>query len=141
MTTYRSGLRLLCPDAWEDGGRTFTALLIDDAASYVADVEADEVVTDVAASEVSATGYARALATTRVATWDGTNDRWRLSCATFDFGAIDAGTDVAGVVLAEVITDDTDSPLVTWHPFNAPVATDGGSFTVTIDADGLVRVA
>ena len=36
---------------------------------------------------------------------------------------------------------NTDSPLVTWHPFNAPVATDGGSFTVTIDADGLVRVA
>lgn len=141
MSAYRSGLRLLCPDAWEDAGRTFTALLIDDAASYAQDIEADEVVTDVAGSEVSTTGYARVPLSTMVATWDGTNDRWRLSCATLDFGPIDAGTDVAGVVVFETITDDTDSPLVSFHAFNAPEATDGLAFQVTIDADGLLRVA
>jgi len=141
MTTYRSGLRLLCPDAWEDGGRTFTALLVDDAASYVPDIAADGLVTDIASSEVTWPGYMRAPVTSRVAVWDGVNDRWRLSCSTMNFGQIDAGVDGAGVVIFEEVTDDTDSPLVGWHAFAAAEASDGNYFYVSIDADGIYRVA
>lgn len=140
MPAYKSGLRLLCPDAWEDVGRSFVAILIDDAAAYAFDVD-DAVVTDIAAAEVTATGYARVPLSTLTVSWDAANDRWRYHHAAANFGPCAAGADVAGVVYAEVVTDDTDSPLIVYAPFNAPEATDDTDFIVTPDADGAFRVA
>lgn len=138
---YKTGLELLSPEVWTDGLRTFVALLIDDAASYVPDVD-DATIFDVSGSEVGALGYARVTVGSRTATWDGVNDRWKLGCSALGFGGIVLGTDVAGMIVAEDIDgDDTLSPLIAWVEFSPVEDTDGAAFTVTPDTGGLLRVS
>lgn len=136
MPSFATGLYEMSPSAWDT--ELFEALLVDDAAAYVFDID-DVYVSELVSSEVTATGYARATVTP-TASWDAGNGRWRLTAASLDFGAIAAGTDVAGVVVFRVETDDTDSRVWTWHPFSAPEATDGATFTVTLSSDGVARI-
>jgi len=140
MPATRAGLRRICPDNWEDPGRTFVGILIDDASSYVFDVT-DEHVADIVASEVTEDGYTRATLSSLTTSWDATNERWRLLCSAADFGAIDAGIDVAGMWIAELVNDDTDSVLISYDEFASAQATDGNTFTVTPTSDGVLRVA
>lgn len=137
---YKSGLYLLSPEAWEDGGRTFEALLIDDAAGLTFDID-DAVVNDIVAAELTTTGVARCELASRVASWDAGTGRWRYQCTSPTFGAPEAGDDAAGWIISEKITDDSDSPLVLMHEFASPVATDGNTFTITVTSAGVAYAA
>lgn len=136
---YASGLHLTSPERWADVARTFGALLVDDAATYSPDQFADAVVADVVAAELASTNYERAVVGSRTATWDGTG--WVLQCAGLTFGDPASGDDAAGLIVFEVVTDDSDSPVVGYIEFTAPEATDGSTFTVTPSTDGLLRVS
>jgi hypothetical protein len=95
-------------------------------------------VADVVTAEVTAAGYERAVLVPSVS-WDTVNSRWRLLCSSPSFGSIEAGTDVRGWWIYELGTDDSDSPLVVWLPFASAEATDGDTFTVTVDGEGVLR--
>lgn len=140
MPVNKRGLYHLSPEMWADTGRTIKALLVDDAAAYSWDVD-DEFVSALTSSELTSVGYARAEVTSRTVSWDATNARYRYLSATLSFGPAAIGDDAAGVYLFEEVTDDTDSPLLTYELFNAPEATDGTDFLVTVTAEGLVRSA
>lgn len=137
----RSGLARLTADYWSDAGREFGGLLVDNDIAYVPSVEGDEWVADVTAAEVAVTGYERAVLSGVTATWDSGNARWRLVCSNPTFGSPETGTDVRGWWLYEQGTDDTDSPLLAWLPFDDPEPSDGDLFTATVDAEGVLRNA
>lgn len=138
MSVYRGGLYRLSPEMWADSGRVIKAMLLDDAAGYVFDVE-DVVVNDLVSAEATWTGTTRATVGTRSVTWDATNDRWRFLCGSLDFGTPETAHDTDGLVIYEEITDDTDSVPLTYTALAQ--ATDGTAFTVTVDSEGAVRTA
>lgn len=140
MAMTKAGLRFMCPDAWEDSGNTFGALLIESSNSYAFDVD-DEFVSEVSANEPVGASYQRVTLASLTTTWDAANNRWRLVCGAMDFGAIETGEDIAGVWFFLEGTDDTDSVLIDYTEFASAVATDGNSFVVTPTAEGVLRVA
>lgn len=135
---YASGLEVLSPEMWADLGIDVVAGLVDAVAGYVPDQEGDTVIADVVSSELTTSGYERALLATRTASWDA--GAWKLTTSVMSFGEPESGDDVAGLFLARLVTDDSDSPLIAYIPFDADEPTDGSEFAVTPDASGLLRV-
>lgn len=135
----RSGSFRLSPEMWENVLTPITAGLIDDAVTYTPDVEADEMIADIAAAEVTAAGYTRVSVDGRTVSWDSANERWRYQCSSPNFGPIETGVDVAGWFVALAVSDDTDSPLLAILTFTTPEATDDGDFIVTVDSEGVIR--
>lgn len=97
------------------------------------------------AVEISVASYARQTLGTKSITEDDTNDRTVFTCADLNFGTLESGQTVSGIVFYEFITNDAASPLI-WHidgkvkvTVNAPAtASNSGSITGATQANPCV---
>jgi len=119
--------------------------------SYVTAVNQDsDFVGDIAATyEIVATNYTggyngagrHALTTTGLWAVDDTNDLAKFTCGdaavwTALGGAVN--DTIGGAVLFKQITNDASSPLIAFYELATAVPTNGGNFTLTIAAGGLI---
>lgn len=114
---------------------TYKALLVGTGYAFDAD---QDYVADVAAQELSGTGYVRKTLGSLTVTLDDTNDRAVWGAASVTWTGINAGT-ILGVVVYRHVTSDADSPLVAYYE-NGPIVTDGNDEAFNIDStEGLVQ--
>lgn len=93
-------------------------------------------------NEISGNGYARATLGSLVAAQDDTNNRGSLDCADITFGAVGPATGQATTHLA--VFDDAggaDSARELVTVYDCVAVLNGGTFTVTIHANGLLTVS
>lgn len=135
-TIYLEGLDLLRD--WETADYRFLLL---QGSGYVVNAS-HEYVSDLnpGSNEVSASGYSRA-AMTNPNRAQISGDIFgagglRYDCNDPSFGTPSSGQTVTGIVLYKLVTNDSDSPLVSYYPLDAP--TTGDSFIVQIPYSGVV---
>jgi hypothetical protein len=98
--------------------------------------------------ECDATGYARVALTTEAIVEDVGNDRIELSAAAISFGSpsADATRQVQAVILYEHVTNDADSYVIAYYDTVSsgpafPFTVNGGSITITPNAEGLIQIS
>jgi hypothetical protein len=134
---------------WE--GDVFKALLVRSTSTYTPDPD-DEDLADFTGGggvEITASGYARDTLDNAAVANDTAANRTELDCDNLNFGEIATGQTVKAVLIyKQVGGDDTtpeNDPLVAYLDDDAgdllPVATAGGPFTLTINAEGLFQLA
>lgn len=133
LTVFDYGLDEIA--TWTTG--TFQYLLIN-SASYVP-AKSDRYVSTTSGYEMTAVSYARATAASKTRTVDTTNHRLRYDAADPSFGAAAAGQTAYGMVLFRFVSTDANSPMIAWYPFTTPTATDGTTFTVTLNSSGVLQ--
>lgn len=89
--------------------------------------------------ELSGTGYSRKVLASKAINKDEANDRSEMDCADVLWSSINAGT-AAAAILYKHVSDDTDSIPIAFIDSNFPFVTNGGDFTLTINAEGLIQV-
>jgi len=105
---------------------------------YAPDVDTDEFVAAVTSWELTGAGYARWVATGRVASFDGAT--LVLDCDDPQFGVVAAGETIGWAIAYRHVTDDTDSELIC--ALRVEFATDGATpVTVVISDRGVLRFA
>jgi len=129
----------------------FRALLVRDTSTYVPDKDHEDLVdfTGGGGVEITASGYARDTIGTAAVTNDTGNDRTELDGDNLDFGTPAAGQTVEAILIYKQVGGDDTTPaddlLVAYIDTDAgallPIATAGGAFTVTINAEGLFQIA
>lgn len=107
------------------GADTIRALLVD--SSYVYDPD-DNFVSDVS-GELTDGSYSRQTLGNKGVTEDDTNDRAYVTADPVDFGALTNET-VAALILFKNVTNDADSPLISFHDGGFPVVANGAGFVV-----------
>lgn len=116
---------------------TIRAMLMQ--SSYSANPDSD-FVSDVSASEVSVSGYARLTLASKTVTLDDTNDRAAYDGADLTFTALAAGQNVGGVLLYQQTGGNDSSPgddiLIAYCELASPIATNGGDITMVFNASG-----
>ena len=120
--------------------------------SYVADK--NDLVVDAGGAndpvdhELSGTGYTagwggagrKTLASKAIAT-DTANNRAEFDCADVTWTSIDAGTAAAAIVIKEGGANDTTSRLIAYIDSGGfPKTTNGGDFTIQVNAEGLIHL-
>lgn len=97
--------------------------------------------------ECSVSSYARQTLASAAVNVDDANDRVELDFADVDFGALESGQTVKGIIVY-VQTGGNDSsanddPLVAYidTATGLPATLGGGDFTVTVDAEGFIQLA
>jgi hypothetical protein len=102
--------------------------------------DADHDFTDnISGSEASGTNYSRKALSGLAATRDDANNRVTLDASDVTWTALDAGTMTAAVVYLHV-NDDTDSVPLAYFDTDFPQVSNGGDFTITWNAAGLVTL-
>lgn len=97
--------------------------------------------------EISVASYARQTLGSCAVNVDDANDRVELDCADVSFGALESGQTVLALIIYVQIggSDATpnDDPLIARidTATNLPAALGGGTFGVTINAEGLIQLA
>lgn len=108
------------------------------SSSYTFDAD-HHFVSDVVASELSGTGYARVALTSKTLTEDDTNDRSIFNAANLTYTAINAGTIDAAIVYKEAASDATRQ-LVCCLDITPKVPTNGGNINLNWAATiGILR--
>lgn len=93
----------------------------------------------ITADEATDASYSRAAVTGAAATADTANDRGELDCNDVTFTSL-SGSNVVGVAFIEIVTNDTDSPILSLHDMTAsPVTPTGSDFIVRIGAEGFLH--
>lgn len=112
------------------------ALLV--GVGYVFD-EADEFVQDVTTWETVTSGYTRETLSGLVRSVSA--GRITFDADDPDFGPIDAGDFIGGMVVYRHVTDDTDSPVLVYYPVPMSAAeTTGSSYVLNFSAAGLLFI-
>lgn len=107
-------------------GDTIRALLVD--SSYVFDPD-DNFVADVSADEVADASYARQTLAGKGVTEDDTGNQATLDADPVDYGALDNVTP-AGQILFKFVTNDADSPLISFSDAGFGATANGGGYVV-----------
>lgn len=129
----------------------FKALLVRSTSTYVPDKDDNDLVdfTGDGGVEITAAGYARDTLANAAVNADAGNDRSELDCDNLDFGTPAAGQTVKAILIYKQVGGDDTTPeddlLVAYIDTDAgallPVATAGGAFTITVNAEGLFQLA
>jgi hypothetical protein len=101
-------------------------LLVDAGYAYNAD---HNFVSDVAGDEVADASYARQVLANKAVTEDDTNDEATLEADPIDFGALNNVTP-EGLILFKFVTNDADSPLISYHDAGFGAAANGAGYVV-----------
>jgi len=145
MTTiYNNFKELLFNGGIDLDNDTLQVALISDSPAYTPDPDNDvfvsDVLDDVAASELSGTGYTRQTVSMSI-TQDNANDQAVADTADLTYSGIDAGTIDGMILFKQGPTDDSDSPLIahlTSPEF--PLVTNGGDVNLLFDAAGVLTL-
>ena len=112
-------------------------LLVDSGYTYDKD---HDFVADVAANELSGTGYARKTLTGEATSQDDVNNRAEGDANDPTWTAINAGTAAAAILFA-FVTNDADSWLIAHIDTGGfPITTNGGDLTIQFNAEGVIQV-
>jgi hypothetical protein len=118
--------------------------------TYSASADHNFVNPDVYQTEIGGTGYTggyegsgRKTLGSKVVTEDDTNDRAEFSAAPVTWTSINAGTIGGAVIIRErAATGDTMSELIAFIDTGGfPVVTNGGDFTITWNAEGILQLS
>lgn len=93
-----------------------------------------------ASNECSVASYSRVTMTSPVRTPDTTNDKVIYDCDNIDFGSLESGETVTGLVLYKFVTDDSDHILVAHFDLGTLPLT-GSSFQVIVGTGGVMDLA
>lgn len=102
------------------------ALLVD--ASYVYNPD-QNFVADVAADEVVDASYARQVLASKAVSEDDAGDEATLEAAPVDYGAL-TGVTPEGIVLFKFVTNDADSPLISFSDAGFGATANGAGYVV-----------
>jgi hypothetical protein len=91
------------------------------------------------ATELVGGGYARTTLVSPTKSIDGTGHRGLLNGSVIDFGAIAGGQNFDTLVLFVIVTDDTDSWMLSAHDVGAQV-TDGTALRFHANVDGFYQM-
>ncbi len=117
-------------------------LLVSDASTADTEEDSEFVASVTSLDEVVATGYARVALTTKAVNEDLANDRAEFDADDAAFGALGNGSNdvISAVVLFRFVTNDADSPIVAHIDTGGfPKTTNGGTFTVAWNAEGILQ--
>jgi hypothetical protein len=134
---YRNFKEKILSDGINLSTDTLGVLLVD--TDYAPD-PAHVFVADVAAQELSGTGYVRKTLANKSVSEDAANNRGEFTADPVVWTAINAGT-AKGAVLFKSTEDDATAELIAFFEFASPVATNGGDFTVNWSAEGILQLA
>jgi len=129
-----------------DSSTTVRAMLEDNASTYVPDPDHETVqeVIDGGFVELSASGYSRATLTGKTVYQDDTNDEAQLRCDNPNFGAIESGKTIKGVLLFIRVgsSDSASSDIPVAYIDTAtglPLSTGGGSVVLSVPVTGIFK--
>lgn len=137
---YNSGKDFIVSD--DIGSVTLKLLVIDDAAGYVPDVDADSFVSDIVSGELSATGYARATLSNVGVSLNSVDDRVEVTADDVTWtgmGTVSGPTIGAVVLFVAGPTDETSVLISALYGIGETLT--GGDVTFAFDASGLLRVS
>lgn len=126
---------------------TLKVMLVSSA--YTPDADHDYVssITGGTSKELSGTGYVagfggsgRKTLASKTANQDNANNLGFLDAADVTWTAINAGT-VAHAVIIKEVTNDADSPIIAVITISPAIVTNGGDYTITWAADGLIKLS
>jgi len=132
---------------FDDAGTVVRCMLERSTSSYSPNKDHDFVSDLTSIVEVSVTSYARVTVGSKAVNIDDANDRVELDCADISFGALESGQTVEAIILyLQTGGDDssaTDDPLICYidTATGLPAVLGGGTFTITIDSEGLIQFA
>lgn len=94
--------------------------------------------------EMDGSGYSRQALTGEAVAVDGTNNRGEFTASDITFQNVSAGTrSVAGAILYQFITNDTDSVPIAYidtaGSLAFPLSPNGGSIIIAANAEGLIQ--
>lgn len=128
-----------------------TLVVIPMSDSYTPDPSAQDFITDVAADELTATGYDggfggadRQTPSGRTLNRDNANNRIEFDFNDLTFSGIGGNVNqtndvVTGYIIAEERTDDTDSPIIGFLDLADNRPTNGSDITLSPDAEGALQ--
>lgn len=123
---YNRGKFIIADSSLSWTGDTIRALLVD--SGYVYDPD-DNFVSDVSADEVADASYARQTLANKSVVEDDANDEATMNADPVDYGALDNVTP-AGIVLFKFVTNDADSPLISFSDAGFGATANGGGYVV-----------
>jgi len=98
-------------------------------------------VSDISSTEISGNGYARTALGSIAASQDDTNDWGKLTSASISFGAVGPG---GGQAITHLVvydnTNGTDATRDLIAVYDCSATLNGGTFTATINANGLLTI-
>lgn len=118
---------------------TMKFMLLD--SNHTTDIDAQVFIDDVSTNEVSASGsYSAGGATLTVtSSTDDTNDLGQMDAADFSFTSATISADF-GVLYKDTGTPST-SPIVAIYDFGGTISCTTGTFSVTVNTNGLIRLS
>lgn len=139
MPVYNRGKFIISDSSLGWVADTVRVLLVD--ASYVYD-NAQNFVADVAADEIVEASYARQTLGTKSVVEVDASDEAHFLAAPADFGALTAVTP-AGIVVFKLVTNDADSPLISFSSSGFGAVANGAGYVVNWEggSDNIVIVA
>ena len=140
---YQAGLADLLTTAKTWGAGTWKAALERSTSTYSPNKDDDSILDASGLILITVASYVTQTIATPTVTKDDTNDRVVLGCATISFGTLEAGQTVKSIIIyrddggngVPLMRIDTDAGSL------LPRALGGGTFTVTLDAVGLLTIA
>lgn len=125
MPVYNRGKFIIGNSSLDWASDTIRTLLVDN--TYVYDPD-DNFVSDIS-GEVVDGSYARVTLGNKGVTEDDTNDLASLDADPADYGAL-TGVTPAGIVVFKVVTNDADSPLISFHSDGFGATANGAGYVV-----------
>lgn len=125
MPCYNRGKFIIANSSLDWGADTIRALLVD--SSYTFDPD-DNFVSDIT-GELTDGSYARQTLGNKNVSEDDTNDQATLEADPVDFGALTNETP-AGIVIFKFVTNDADSPLISFSDAGFGATANGAGYVV-----------
>lgn len=131
-------------------GTVYRALLERSTSTYTPNKDHDflDSFTTGSGVELSVSGYARVTAATKAVNIDDTNDRTEFTFDPIEFGALASGQTIKAIIIYVQTGGNDSTPeddvLVGYFDtmggsLALPLATNGGTVTFTVDAEGLIQ--
>lgn len=121
-------------------GATFQAMLVTVAPASAAAAADLNFVSDVVANELADASYARVTLSGVAVTEDDTGDAAFLDAADVTFTSLAGGETPVGAWIYRLVTNDADSPLLSFIDTNDTVTTSGNNVVLTFAADGFYKL-
>lgn len=125
MAVYNRGKFIIANASLDWVNDTIRALLVDASYTYDAD---HNFVSDIS-GELTDASYARQTLSSKAVSEDDTNDEATLEADPVDFGALDNETP-EGIVIFKEVTNDADSPLISFSDDGFGAAANGAGYVV-----------
>ena len=126
MPVYNRGKFIIADSSLNWTADTIRVLLVDSGYAYDPD---DNFVSDVSADEVVDASYARQTLANKAVNEDDANDEATMEADPADFGAL-TGVTPAGIVVFKFVTNDADSPLISFSDAGFGATANGGGYVV-----------